>query len=124
MALDVYFREDIGGILRALYVANHTATAWMMRTAEKPVEPWAEAAGPEQPGPGARPSPDGVEWLEGYRQGYQTALISVALAFGIQLGQVDLASAAHEIGANAVPEGPHDYGRLPWSVPASADHDF
>ena len=57
MALDVYFRKDIGNILLAARQASSTA----LRATDGENEPFAR----------------------GYQAGYQAALITIALAFGL-----------------------------------------
>jgi hypothetical protein len=85
MALDVYVKEDILNVLRALHVTSEVPAALsvdLLQGLELPVE--------AQDAPLAYREALAEERLLAYQKGYRTALASVALAFGL----VPVASAA------------------------------
>lgn len=73
MSLDVYFRKDIANALEGIYIAGEGQNTLLFAQVDKivtdPVQR-QELAGQ----------------METYRQGYQDALLAVALAFGIVEG--------------------------------------
>jgi hypothetical protein len=77
MALDIYVREDILNVLRALHVSSEVPTALsvdLLRGRELPVE--RKEASLER-------ETFAEELLSAYQKGFRTALASVALAFGL-----------------------------------------
>jgi hypothetical protein len=79
MALDVYVKEDILNVLRALHVSSEVPTALsvdLLRGRELPVE---------RKGAGLSAEREAFteELLSAYQKGFRTALGSVALAFGL-----------------------------------------
>ena len=85
MALNVYVKEDILNVLRALHVSSEVPAALAVDLLQSHRSP-AEVQGTDLPEPQA----PAEEMLLAYQKGFRTALAAVALAFGL----VPVASAA------------------------------
>ena len=79
MALDLYVKEDILNVLRALHVASEVPTALAVDLLHAPPSA-IEVQGDRLPRDREQIAQD---QLVAYQQGYRTALASVALAFGL-----------------------------------------
>lgn len=80
MSLDIWFREDILHALQAADQASATTAAAMGDVAGDP------------------------RYLQAYREGYRAALVTVAMAFGIEPAEEKSLCAAAEAESEALPE--------------------